>query len=165
MSTHAVPAHASSVPIGEAWWFRFLVRTALALLAARMLLLAVDRWFASGAIATATFRFDNSRWLIFVGELVAAGLLFGLACWLPFTKVRFLPSRLLLAGLAFLPLAQWWWLFMQHHGRSGGWLGHWYWFDSTPIQFVSAVLVGVAIASGFRAQRSMPAPGVSLSLH
>ena len=48
---------------------------------------------------------NNPLWLSWLGATVAAGLLFGLATWLPFTGVRFLPSRLLLAVAALLPIA------------------------------------------------------------
>jgi hypothetical protein len=158
VATDAVSSRASSDSIVEAWWFLFVVRTALALLAFLALSLAVDRYEVFGRDASANFRYANSLWLSWVGVTVAAGLLFGLATWLPFTKVRFLPSRLLLAAATLLPLVHFWWVLIQGHGQSSGWLAQAYWFDGAQIQFVMATLAGVAIASGFRAKRSSPAP-------
>ena len=153
MATDTVVAQASGGRVVEAWWFGFLVRSALALLALWTLSFASDRYRVFGLDASANFRYDTSLWLTWAGAMVAAGFLFGLATWLPFAKVRFLPSRLLLAALALLPLAHFWWVFIQGHG-SGGWLARGYWFDGAQIQFVLLALAGVAIASGFRAKAS-----------
>ena len=158
MATDAVPAQASGGRVIEAWWFGFLVRSVLALLALWTLSFAADRYRAFGLDASANFRYDTSLWLSWAGAMVAAGFLFGLATWLPFAKLRFLPSRLLLAAFALLPLAQFWWVLIQGHGRSGGWLSQAYWFDGAQIQFVLAALAGVAIASGFRAKRPAQHP-------
>jgi hypothetical protein len=156
MAAHAVPAHIARHSIVEAWWFRFLVRTALALLAFWMLSFAVDRYTAFARDASMNFRYSNSHWLSWLGVTVAVGLLFGLAACLPFSKIRFLPSRLLLAAAALLPIAHFWWVLVQGHG-TGGLLGRAYWFDGVQTQFVVAALAGVAIASGFRAKSSSPA--------
>lgn len=153
MATQTVPVQASGGRVVEAWWFGFLVRGALALLALWTLSFAADRYRDFGLDASANFRYDTSLWLTWVGAMVAVGFLFGLATWLPSAKIRFLPSRLLLAALALLPLAHFWWVFIRGHG-SGGWLARGYWFDGAQIQFVLAALAGVAIASGFRARRS-----------
>jgi hypothetical protein len=131
------------------------VRTALALLAFWMLSVAADRYTAF-ANAAVEFRNYDSLWLSWIGAAVAAGLLFGLATWLPFTKVRFLPSRLVLAAAALLPIAHFWWIFIRPHGSSG-WLLRSYWFDAVEIQFALVALAGVAIASGFRAKGSRQA--------
>jgi hypothetical protein len=152
MATDAVPARASSDSIIEAWWVRFVVRTALALLAFGALWFAADRFEAFLLDGAENFRYDDSLLLSWAGATVAAGLLFGLATWLPFAKFRFLPSRLLLAAVALLPLAHFWWIFNEGH-RSGGWLGRFYWFDQGATKFVMAAFAGVAIASGFRAKR------------
>jgi hypothetical protein len=97
------------------------------------------------------------KWLTWLGAAGAAGLLFGLAAWLPFRKVRYLWSRLLLAALALAPLAQFWWIYIfqfgQHHVVSGLISRH-VWFADPASQTALGVLVGVAIASGFRAERS-----------
>lgn len=154
MATDAVPARASSDSIVEAWWFRFLVRIALALLALWMLSFASDRYAAFVRDRSANFRYDDSLWLSWVGATVAAGFLFGLATLLPFVKVRYLPSRLLVAALALLPLAHFWWLFQGDVG-SGGWLARFYWFDGVHPQSVLAALAGVAIASGFRPRHQL----------
>jgi hypothetical protein len=159
MTADAVPARASSAPIVRTRWFRFLARTALALLSFWMLWFAADRYTAFAMDAAANFRFDDSLWLAWAGATVAAGLLFGLATSLPFAKVRFLPNRLLLAGLALVPVAHSWWVLLEGHAASGGWLGRSYWFDEVQIQFVMAALAGVAIASGLRAASERPASG------
>ena len=156
MATDTVPGRASSDSIVEAWWFRFLVRTGVALLAFWTLSFAEDRYLAFVRDTSANFRFDDSLWLPWAGATVVAGFLFGSATWLPFVKVRYLPSRLLLAALALLPIAQFWWVFVQGHGRSGGWLARFFWFDGAQVQFVLAALAGVAIASGFRSKRPHP---------
>jgi hypothetical protein len=158
MATNAVSAQVASDSIVEAWWFRFLVRTALALLAFWALSFAADRYTSFVRDFVELHQSNNSLWLSWIGATVAVGLLFGLATWLPFTKVRFLPSRLLLAAAALVPIAQSWWVLVQGHGM-GGWLGWIYlWFDGLETQFVLAALGGVAIASGFKAKGSRPAP-------
>lgn len=157
MAHAAVPARASSGSLIQAWWFRFLVRAALALLAFGALWFAEDRFHAllvrESAPPSSNFSFDNSLWLLSVGAAVATGLLFGLATWLPFTGIRYLPSRLLLAAVALVPVAHFWWTVLERHARPTGWLWQAYWFDlSVEVQFVLAALSGVAIASGFRAR-------------
>ena len=98
-------------------------------------------------------------WLSWVALVVLAGFLFGLAAWFPFTKVRYLWSRLLLAALALLPLVHYLYVFgyqVPHTGSSGsGWIGRqWYVLSGIAAQTASAALVGVALASGFRAKGS-----------
>jgi hypothetical protein len=155
MATDAAPAHVAPAP-NRAWWFRLLVRTALAVLAFWMLSFAADRYTAFARDASINFRYDNSLWLYWVGATVAVGLLFGLAAWLPFAKVRFLPSRLLLAAAALLPVVQFW--VLVQGDATGGWLRRAYWFDGQPTQSALAVLAGVAIASAFKARGARPAP-------
>jgi hypothetical protein len=153
MATDTVPAQASGGRVVEAWWFGFLVRSALALLALWAIAFAADRYDVFLRDFGMNFRFDTWLWLSWIGAAAGAGLLFGLAACLPFARVRFLPSRLLLAALALLPLAHFRWVYIQGHG-SGGWLARGYWFDGAQIQFVMPALAGVAIASGFRAKAS-----------
>ena len=154
MAHAAVPARASSGSLIQARWLRFLVRAALALLAFGALWVAEDRFHAllvEKEAPSSNFSFDNSLWLLSVGAAVATGLLFGLAAWLPFTRIRYLPSRLLLAALALVPVAHFWWTVLERHARPTGWLWQAYWFDlSVEVQFVLAALAGVALASGFR---------------
>jgi hypothetical protein len=154
VATDPVPTRVPGNSIVEAGWFRFLVRTALALLAFWILSFAADRYTAF-AEAAVEFRNYDSLWLSWIGAAVAAGLLFGLATWLPFTRIRFLPSRLLLAAAALMPIAHFWWVIVRR--GTGAVQVRLYWFDATPIQFVLAVLSGVAIASGFRVKRSRQA--------
>jgi hypothetical protein len=136
MASDAVPAGATGTPLIDAWWFRFVVRAVLAVLAFLMLRLSAES----------------------IGSTVAAGLLFGFATWLPFTRVRLLPSRLLLAAAALLPVAHFWWSFIEGHGSPDGWLGANYWFDNFQSQYVFAALAGVAIASvlGTKHSGSLP---------
>ena len=147
MAATAVPARQT---IAEEWWFRLIVRAILALLAMWALAFAANRF------ETFLANLQTSLWLAWIGPTVGAGLLFGLAAWLPFAKVRYLWSRLLLAALALAPLAQYWWVFvfqLTRHGEAGGWTYRWlpYWLLDQPTQTALAVLAGVAIASGFRA--------------
>ena len=66
-------------------------------------------------------------------------------------SVPYLSSRLLLAAVALVPVAHFWWIFFNHHGNPSGWLWRAYWFDmSSETQFVLAGFAGVALASGFR---------------
>lgn len=150
--TESVSARVPSGSIAQALWFRFFVRAALALSAFGALYFAADRSLAFRVDSAANFRFDYWLWLSWVISTIVGGLLFGLATWLPFAKIRFLPSRLGLAAAALVPVAHFWWVAIEGH-MSGGWLGRFYWFHDLGIQFVMAALAGVAIASGFRAKR------------
>jgi hypothetical protein len=137
----------------QAWWLRFIVRAALALLAFWALWFAQDRFSAFRVQYTRPFLgYDNSLWLLSVVATVVAGLLFGLAAWLPFTKIRYLPSRLLLAAAALVPVAHFWWTLVGSQFQDSR-LWRFYWFDmSVETQFVLAGFAGVALASGFRAR-------------
>ena len=158
METDGVPARASGNSVVEAWWFRFVVRAVLTLLAFLMLRLSADQLRTLSLGHSVDLRFDTSLWLESIGSTVAAGLLFGLATWLPLTKVRLLPSRFLLAAAALLPVAHFWWSFIEGHGNPSGWLGANYWFDNFQSQYVFAALAGVAIASVLGTKRSGPSP-------
>jgi hypothetical protein len=59
MATKTVPAQASGGRVVEAWWFGFLVRSALALLALWTLSFPADRYRAFGLDASANFRYDT----------------------------------------------------------------------------------------------------------
>ena len=124
-----------------------MARTGSVLLACWMLTLAEDR-FAAWSVSGNGQQLDNYLWFVSMGLLIGAGFLFGLATWFPFTKVRYLPSRLLLALLALFPLAHFWWIFIRP--QPVGPYGRFRWFEQFTFQFVFAVLAGVAIASGFR---------------
>jgi hypothetical protein len=161
MAATALQPSSERRPIIEDWWFRFIVRALLALLAMWALAFAADRYEAYlGELRFNLTQQNRTRvWLAWLGPAVAAGLLFGLAAWLPFGKVRYLWSRLLLAGLALVPIAQYWWLFMYQlprHGEVGGWIYRADWLLDDLSQTALAVLAGVAIASGLRTARSAP---------
>ena len=144
MATETVPLEASSDSIEQPWWLRALVRAALALLAFGALSFAADRFTAFLMGGAANSRYSGWVWLTWAGATIVAGLLFGLATLLPFANVRFMPSRLVLAAVALLPVSQFGWLFLRSHGA-----GHLFWFDAAHIQFSLAALAGVAIASAF----------------
>lgn len=150
----AVPASPSRTRLSDAWWFRLIVRTILALLALWAVYYADHRWGAFQQDYLTRYRMDVWLWLSWMGCSAAAGLLFGLAARLPFTRVRYLWSRLLLVALAAVPVAHFWLVFGGHLGNHvSGWLGtDWFWGSGS--QSALAVLVGVAIASGFVAKGS-----------
>jgi hypothetical protein len=138
-------------------WFRFSCRGVLALLALWAVHAASGRANAF-RMEYATYDSMNVwKWLTWLGAAAAAGLLFGLAAWLPFRKVRYLWSRLLLAALPLAPLAQFWWIYVfqfGHHHVVSGVISRHVWFADPGSQTALAILVGVAIASGLTAERS-----------
>jgi hypothetical protein len=151
MAAAAVPARPT---IATEWWFRLIVRAVLALLALWVLVFAEDRHAAFESDWRVNFEMGVALWLAWLGPTAAAGFLFGLATWLPFAKVRYLWSRLLLAALALVPIAQFWLLFgYQIRGPAERWLYRVDWFLSWQSLTALAVLAGVAIASGFRPAR------------
>jgi hypothetical protein len=142
--------------MSEQWWLRLVVRIVLALLALGGLAFATNRQDEFIRGFASTFRYDVRLWLAWVGTAAAGGCLFGLAAWIPFTRVRYLWSRLLLAALPLLPLVQFWWVYIEQHGHQTAWewLVRTGWLLDASSQTAVAVLVGVAIASGFRTARS-----------
>ena len=150
----AVPARASGDSLVDERWFRFLVRAAIALLAFLALWFGADRYRAFFFQRAATLRSDDALWFSWVAATVIGGLLFGLATWVPFARVRFLPSRLALAAVALVPLAHAWWIWVGGHPT-----GRLYWFDGAQILFPTAALAGVAIGSAFVVGRVHPAAG------
>ncbi len=144
-------------------WLRFVARTALALLALWVLHLAQNRYVVFQREYSSTFHLNGWLWLAWIGTSAAAGLLFGLAALLPFSRVSYLWSRLMLAAIASLPLAQWWlilgYLLPRRHQMSGWFVRTSSWVDDPGTQLALAVLVGVAIASGFRANDKGREPG------
>jgi hypothetical protein len=144
-------------------WLRFVARATLALLAMWTLHLAQNRFTSFEQNYSSTFHYDIGLWLGWVGTSAGAGFLFGLAVLLPFSRVRFLWSRLLLAALALLPVVQFWsiwgYLLPRRHAMSGWFITTSSWFDGAGAQLALTVLAGVAIASGFRAKN--PEPGSS----
>jgi len=156
MAADAVPASPSRTGLSEAWWFRLVVRTILALLALWAVYFADRRWGAFQQHYLLNYRMDVWLWLSWIGCSAAAGLLFGLAAWLPFARVGYLWSQLLLAALAALPIAHLWLAFgylLPRHHEVSGWLAK-TWFMDTGPQSALTVLVGVAIPSGFVAKGS-----------
>jgi hypothetical protein len=161
MAVDDVPASSSRRTTVASWWLRFIVRTVLALLALWVLTFAGDRYEA-WLLSSRRFRedelFDASIWLSWIGTTVAAGLLFGIAAWLPFAAFSYRWSRLVLAAVALVPIAQFWWVWIyqfQRHNEVGGWLYRADWFFAAPTQSALAILAGVSIASGLRSQETL----------
>lgn len=134
----------------------FLARLGLALLALWLLSVAEHRYEVFHQDFAAFFRFDFWLWAAWVGAAALSGLAFGLAAWLPFGRLRYRWSRLALVLVPLLPLIHYWAYWNAWFtGRSGieGWLTRPYSVDAIGPIFALAVLVGVALAAGFR-----PAP-------
>lgn len=159
MAATAVSTTRSYPRPSEARGFRLACRVVLALLALWAVHFATDRFTAFQMDYEMNAAMGVSKWLMWLAPAAAAGLLFGFAAWLPFGKVRFLWSRLLLAALATAPLLQFWWVYIFQFGRGnppGGLISRHVWFSDWVSQTALAILVGVAIASGFRGER----PGI-----
>lgn len=141
-------------------WLGFVARATLALLALWTLHLAQNRFGSFQQDYASTFHWDVLLWLGWIGTSAGAGFLFGLATFLPFSRVRFLWSRLLLAALVLLPIAHFWsiwgYLLPRRHTVSGWFATSTSWFGDLGTQFALAVLAAVAIASGFRAKSPEP---------
>jgi hypothetical protein len=153
MATDAAPSPASSDSIIQTRLFGFLVRTALALLAFWALWFAQGRYISFRQGESPFLGYDNSPWHLSLLATIVAGLLFGLAAWPPFTRIRYLRSRLLLAAVALVPVAHFSWIILNHHVDPASWLWRAYWFDfSFEMQLVLAGFAGVALAAGFRAK-------------
>jgi hypothetical protein len=162
VAVDAVPASSSRRMVVGAWWLRLIVRTIIALLALWAMAFAADRYDAFFVDYQRQLRMDVWLWLSWIGAAAGAGLLFGLAASLPFARVRYAWSRLLLTAVALVPIAQFWWVFiyqLQRHGEAGGWLTRADWLMDPWSQSALAALAGVAIASGFRAKGSGSAAG------
>ena len=135
-------------------WVRALIRTSLALLALWTLYLAQRRYLAvdEGFRPGLRIILDSSAWLSFIGIQAVCGVFFGLAACLPFTRMRYAWSRLLVAAVALVPLVHYWFVLAYVLPRTRDierwWVRDWFW--SPQAQFVLATLVGVAIASGLR---------------
>jgi hypothetical protein len=141
MTTDQLEMAAAPRKLGSASWFRLLVRGVLAIAGLRMVSVASDRMESFVRNEANTFQLDAGLWWQYAGALVLAGVLFGLACSMPFHTVRFAPSRLALAALAMAPTIHFWWVWMvAGHG-------HIYWIDGTIPQAVFPVLAGVALAA------------------
>ena len=153
MASDPAPASTSSDSVMRTWWFGFLVRAALALLAFWSLWFAQGRYVSFRQGESPFLGHDDSLWHLSILATIVAGLPFGLAAWLPFTRIRYLPSRLLLAAVALVPVVHFSWIILDQHVDSASWLWRAYWFDfSFEMQFVLAGFAGVALASGFRAK-------------
>jgi hypothetical protein len=145
-------AHGS---IGRSPLHRFAIRFSLVAMAVVAMWFAEDRRTAFARDLAADFHWNNGMWAAYGVALLLSGCAFGLAVWLPFSKVRYLPSRLVFAAIALIPFLKATLLLIEM--QTGRGLSRWWteprWFDDTAIVAASTVLAGVAIASGFRARR------------
>ena len=137
----------------ESTWLRAAIRTILALLAFLALYRAQRHFgsFDSVFLPGPRLALDSGAWLSSMGIQALSGLLFGLAAFMPFTRVRYAWSRLLVAAVALAPLAHFWLVFahlIPRRNFDGWWMQDW--FFNPQAQFVSATFVGVAIASGLQ---------------
>src|SRR5207249_3560213 len=128
---------------------------------------AQNRFASFEQDASSTFHWNSGLWLSWVGTSLGAGFLFGFAVLLPFSRVRFLWSRLLLAALALLPVAQGWliwgYLLPRRHTVSELLATTSRWFGGAGTFSALTVLAGVAIASGFRAKNAEPGSNPRMS--
>lgn len=105
-------------------------------------------------VATAA-RFDLRQWSATVTPLILAGALFTVAARYPFPRPRYAWGRLVLAGVAVLPV-----LHLGFILWSPQFTVDWpsavitpRWFDGGSVPAACAVLAGVAIGCGFGARR------------
>jgi hypothetical protein len=108
--------------------------------------------------------FDTPLWLASIAAAIVGGILFGMAAWFSFTKVRLLPSRLLVALLALLPIAHFWWAFIEGHGPGKVVVRLLPWFDDVSFSVVFAALAGVALAACLASGSETAPSGHSVSL-
>jgi hypothetical protein len=140
-----------------------LIRALLAVLALWLVYQAQTRYRTWQIAYALTFTLHTGLWLAWIGFSALAGLAFGLAAWMPWpiAPIRYRWSRLLLAGLAAAPILEfayvWGYLLPRRH-TIGGWLSTISgWFGEPGPLFALAVLVGVALASGFVRRGGHPA--------
>jgi hypothetical protein len=93
-------------------------------------------------------------WLSAVMLAAVAGLLFGLAISLPFGRVRYAWSRLLLAAVAAAPIADFWWSYLRTGQVASGWVAGSRLVAQPHVQFALAALAGVALGAGIGVRRS-----------
>jgi hypothetical protein len=143
-----------------------LIRALLAVLALWLVYLAQTRYSTWQIAYASTFTLHTGLWLGWIGFSASAGLAFGLAAWMPWplAPIRYRWSRLFLAALAGAPIAEfayvWGYLLPRRHTIEG-WLSTTSsWFGEAGPLFALAVLVGVALASGFVLRGGHP-PGMT----
>ncbi len=105
-------------------------------------------------VATAA-RFDLRLWSATITPLILAGAFFTIAARFPFPRPRFAWGRLVLAVAAAIPAVHMGFVLWapQFAVRWPTFLIIPRWFDGGSVPAVCAVLVGVAIGSGFGARR------------
>jgi hypothetical protein len=126
-----------------------IVRGALALGALWLLVEASDRYQVWVVHFTGYHQVNVGLWLSATALASVAGLLFGLAVFVPFGPLRFAWSRLPLAAVAVAPGFGFWWLYLRPGPIPTG-----LWGLATSrlmaqphVQFAIAVLSGVALAA------------------
>jgi hypothetical protein len=154
ISTDALPAPRSQQSLVWSRSVSALIRALLAVLALWLVHQAGIAYNTWSKAYSSTFTFHTGLWLSWIGFAALAGVAFGLAACMPWplAPIRYRWSRLLLAGVAAVPIAEIAYLsgyLLPRRHTVGGWL--WTtsrWFGDTGTLFALAVLVGVALASG-----------------
>jgi hypothetical protein len=155
ISSDTLPAPRSRPSLLSGRRLSLLIRALLAVLALWLVYHAQTRYSIWQNAYGLTFTWHTGLWLAWIGFSALAGLAFGLAAWMPrpLAPVRYRWSRLLLAALAGAPIAEFTYIYgyLIPRGHSvGGWLSTISgWFGEAGPLFALAVLVGVALASGF----------------
>lgn len=136
--------------------FRVAIRVALVALAFAALWFAQDRLMTFRQEVSATFHWNNALWITYGVALILGGFAFGVAVWMPFSKLHYMPSRIAFAGIASIPFLHTSLVLIEiqtgHLRAEPQWLSVPRWFDDPATIATSTALVGVAIASGFRAK-------------
>jgi hypothetical protein len=132
------------------------LRLVLSAAAVAFLWIAVDYLLSFQQHASESFHLEVGRWLPVLGAAVAAGLLFGIATVIPLGH-GYRPLRVVALGLPpAVFMAQFvfkiWWAF-PHQWKPQWWLDWPNLFFSPAAQIALGLLLGLALAAGFRSRR------------
>ena len=131
-------------------WLRIAVRLLLVLAALVVLRFGLTRMQDWDNLARATFHRTRQGWIGWLLLVVLSGSLFALAARLP-RRLRYRPWTPLLTGIVpFLMLTHGVVLFGSEWVDLPGMLGNIYFYMTLEAQFALAIMLGVALASGFQ---------------
>jgi hypothetical protein len=125
----------------------------------------VSLWFAQHRFEawqqqySATFSFDFGQWYEWVGLTALSGLAFGLAAWLPEDRFSYRWTRVFLLGVApvaLLGVISLFFEFLDRGSKLPGLLNYEYFYFAIGPQFALAIVLGVAVSSGFEPVESPP---------
>ena len=142
-----------------------LVRAVLVVGGLVPLRFAESRYLAWSRENAAAFRIQLGGWVLWVGLMALAGLAFGLAGWMPWGRMRYRWTHALLVGVVPLVMLAHFAIVATHWFSLPRWLWGrppYFWTDVGP-QFALAVLLGIAVASGFASHRDRSRPLLDLS--